>query len=259
MSLKYKGYLLDLDGTMYRGMEKIPSAKRFIERLQSDKIPFLFVTNNATRTPKEVAEHLAKNFDILVSEDTIYTSGIATIDYLNEKQFGKKVMVIAENAIKEQLLQSDYELVHEQPDVVVQSLSRTVHYQELEQATLAIRNGIPFVVTNEDSNIPSERGFLPGSGATTAFLKTATQVEPVTMGKPNQPIMLGALKKIGLTKDEVIMVGDNYQTDILAGVHAQMDTLMVLTGFSTRESIQHEVEQPTYIVETLDDWSLYED
>ena len=254
----YKGYLIDLDGTVYKGTERIPSAEAFIEKLQAQNIPFLFVTNNATKTAAEVRENLLENFRIDVTEDHIYTSGMAALDYLIEKDMGKRVMVIGEDSLKNQVTQSGFEIVDEKPDFVLQALDREVTYKELEAACLAIQAGAGFIATNPDTNMPTEKGFVPGAGAITAFLKACTQREPIVIGKPYPVIMQGALHRMKLDKADVLMVGDNYNTDILAGVHYGMDTLMVLTGFSQIADIidKEDEEQPTYIVETLAEWEV---
>ena len=257
MTLRYKAYLIDLDGTIYKGKDRIPSAEKFIERLQLEEIPFLFVTNNATKTPQEVADNLANHYHITVSPDLVYTSGVATTDYIKEHITGQKAFVIGEKALKEQLQLAGYQVVDQDPDFIVQALDRELTYQKLEKATLAIREGLPYIVTNGDTNMPTERGFVPGSGAITAFLRAATQTEPIMIGKPSPIIMQGALDKLNhmlqsnqeeatlLSKEDLVMVGDNYQTDILAGIDFGMDTLMVLTGFSTLDDIKGKEKRKT--------------
>lgn len=268
MTLRYKAYLIDLDGTIYKGKDRIPSAEKFIERLQLEEIPFLFVTNNATKTPQEVADNLANHYHITVLPDLVYTSGVATADYIKEHITGQKAFVIGEKALKEQLQLAGYQVVDQDPDFIVQALDRELTYQKLEKATLAIREGLPYIVTNGDTNIPTERGFVPGSGAITAFLRAATQTEPIMIGKPSPIIMQGALDKLNhmlqsnqeeatlLSKEDLVMVGDNYQTDILAGIDFGMDTLMVLTGFSTLDDIKGKEKQPTHVTPDLSQWSL---
>ena len=253
---KYKGYLIDLDGTVYKGAERIPTAEIFVKELQDKNIPFLFVTNNATKTAAEVKENLLKNFQIDVTEDHIYTSAMAALDHLSEWNIGKKVLVIGEASLKQEVQSAGFEMVDEHPDFVLQALDRGVTYQQLEAACLAIQQGAKFVATNPDTNLPTERGFIPGAGALTAFLQACTQKEPLIIGKPYPTIMAGAIKRMKLEKDEVIMVGDNYNTDILAGVHYGVDTLMVLTGFSQRVDIEGKDEQPTYIVNDLSEWEV---
>ena len=258
----YKAYFIDLDGTMYKGKERIPTAEEFIRCLQQANIPFLFVTNNATKTPQQVADNLRENYGVEVAKNEVYTSGVAAMDFLESQNFGKKLMIVGEEALKSQAVERGYELVGENPDVVLQSLNRDTTYAELESATLAIRAGAKFVVTNIDSNLPSEKGFIPGSGSITAFLKMSTQQEPIVMGKPSSIIMESALNYLNqkypeqhFTKEDIAMVGDNYQTDIQAGIQYGMDTLMVLTGFSTREDLEG-VAQPTHLVNNLSEWKV---
>lgn len=139
-------------------------------------------------------------------------------------------------------------------EVVIQALDRNVTYNDLAIASTAIRKGAAFVVTNPDVNLPTEKGFMPGAGAITAFLKTSTQKEPVIIGKPFGDIMDGALHRIGLEKNEVAMVGDNYKTDILAGIDYGMDTIMTLTGITKRVDLEKFVKKPTFVVEDLSEW-----
>lgn len=259
----YRAYFIDLDGTMYKGKERIPTAEAFIKRLQEKEIPFLFVTNNATKTPEQVAENLCKNYGVTVNAQQVFTSGMAAIDYLNQHLSDKNIMIVGEDALKRQATEQGYQLVTDSPTAVLQSLNRSTTYAELEAATLAIRSGAQFVVTNIDSNLPSEKGFIPGSGSITAFLKMATQQEPVVIGKPSSIIMQSALDYLNkqypnahFTKEEIAMVGDNYNTDIQAGIQFGMDTLMVLTGFSTREDLVKVAEQPTHLVNDLSEWQV---
>ena len=172
-------------------------------------------------------------------------------------------MVIGEEAIKNQVKAAGFTLDSENPELVLQSLDRSVTYKDLEKATLAIRGGATYIVTNIDSNLPSEKGPVPGSGAITGFLKVATQAEPFVIGKPSSIIMESALEYLNtkfpnshFSKEDIVMVGDNYQTDIQAGIQYGMDTIMVLTGFSTRETLLNVEEQPTHLVEDLSKWNI---
>ena len=169
---------------MYKGAERIPTAEVFVKELQDKNIPFLFVTNNATKTATEVKENLLHNFQIDVTEDHIYTSAMAALDHLNELNIGKKVLVVGEPSLKQEVQAAGFEMVDENPDFVLQALDRGVTYQQLEAACLAIQKGAKFVATNPDTNLPTERGFIPGAGALTAFLKACTQKEPLIIGKP---------------------------------------------------------------------------
>lgn len=258
---KYKGYMIDLDGTVYAGTKKIPAAKRFIERLQAQNIPFLFVTNNSTQLPDEVAKNLAKNHGIHVQPETVYTSGMATVDYLNQITHDwpverKTVLAVGEYGLKQVLLEAGYHFVITDPAFTVVGLDSDLTYEKLTQAVLAIRNGSQFIGTNPDTNIPKERGLLPGAGAVIDFVRYATQKEPVMIGKPQAQIINTAIKRLGLPTSDVAMVGDNYNTDIKAGIKAGVNTLLVYTGVSTPEQVAQEAIQPNDVVNSLDEWEV---
>jgi HAD superfamily hydrolase (TIGR01457 family) len=146
----YEGYLIDLDGTIYRGSEPIPAGRRFVEQLQARQIPFLFLTNNTTKTPETVANRLANEFSIHVGPETVYTATLATIDYLNDANKGKKVYVIGEPGLIEPILAAGYVWEEETPDYVVVGLDTDVTYEKFVVATLAIQKGATFIGTNPD-------------------------------------------------------------------------------------------------------------
>lgn len=261
MGKQYKGYFIDLDGTIYAGKKRMPAAKRFIERLQAAQIPFLFVTNNTTKLPRDVVKNLADNHDIFVTEDNVYTAGLATADYLDQLAGPEEraIYVVGEIGLNQALLSKGFHFENQNPDYVVVGLDSDVTYHKFEVATLAIRNGAKFIGTNSDSNIPNERGMLPGAGSLVKLVEYTTQQQATYIGKPEPIIMKNALERIGLSAEEVIMVGDNYLTDISAGINVGMDTLLVYSGLSTREQIAQVQIKPTYEIDTLDDWNLDHD
>lgn len=254
--MKYKGYLIDLDGTIYRGKEPIPAGRRFVEKLQQRQIPFLFLTNNTTKSPKTVAGRLENEFDIHVAAETVYTATLATIDFMKADDQGKKVFIIGEPGLIEPILAAGFTWDEEQPDYVVVGLDNDVTYEKFVTATLAIQKGATFIGTNPDKNIPTERGLLPGAGAVIAMVEAATQKEPIFIGKPEAIIMDKAIEILQLQKDEVLMVGDNYMTDISAGINNDIDTLLVLSGFTQKEEVPDLPVAPTYVVDSLDEWQF---
>ncbi|AUB51904.1 MULTISPECIES: TIGR01457 family HAD-type hydrolase [Enterococcus] len=254
--MNYKGYLIDLDGTIYRGTEPIPAGKRFVEQLQENGTPFLFVTNNTTKTPGTVAQRLATEFDIHVSPETIYTASLATIDFMKSDAKGNKVYVIGEAGLTDLILEAGFVWEEEHPDYVVVGLDNHLTYEKVVTATLAIQKGATFIGTNPDKNIPTERGLLPGAGSVVSFVETATQTTPVYIGKPEAIIMDKAVELLGLNKEEVIMVGDNYETDIQAGIRNGIDTLLVLSGFTKEEDIPQLPTPATFVLQSLDEWSF---
>lgn len=253
----YKGYLIDLDGTMYKGAQPIPEAPGFIERLRKAGKPFLFLTNNSTSSPKDVAKKLTETFNVEAYENEIYTSSLATADYLKTLK-GDTVYVLGEKGLVEAVEAAGFTLTDDHPDHVVMGLDREVTYDKFEKATLAIQKGASFIATNKDTNLPTERGMVPGAGSLVALVEKATRVKPTFVGKPEAIIMDEAMKNIGLDKEDVLMVGDNYETDILAGINNDIDTLLVFTGFTSKEDLELVEKLPTHTIQTLDDWSLNE-
>lgn len=256
---KYQAYMIDLDGTVYAGTQRYPAAKRFVERLQAARIPFKFVTNNTTKLPIDVVKNLATNHDIHVQEDNVYTAGLATADYLDQRagQTGKRtVYVVGELGLRQALLAKGFTVDEEHPAYVVVGLDSDVTYEKFAKAILAIRSGSTFIGTNSDSNIPKARGLMPGAGALVDLVRYATQTPPIFVGKPEPIILNNSLASLGVAAEDALMVGDNYQTDILAGIHAGVDTLLVYTGVSTPQQVAQQAIQPTYTVKSLDDWNL---
>ena len=256
----YQGYFIDLDGTVYKGKHRIPAAKRFIDRLQTRQIPFLFVTNNTTKMPADVVKNLSVNHDIHVKKSNVYTAGLATADYLNQiaskSLKDKTAFVIGENGLIQALANKGFTFKEKDPNYVVVALDSHATYRDFSIATLAIQHGATFIGTNPDTNIPNEKGMLPGAGALVKLVEYATHVKPIIIGKPRTIILRNALKLIHLKKDQVIMVGDNYMTDISAGINFGIDTLLVYTGVSTHQQVANQKNQPTYQIDSLDQWKL---
>ncbi|GAA3022077.1 TIGR01457 family HAD-type hydrolase [Tetragenococcus solitarius] len=254
--MRYKGYLVDLDGTIYLGNQPIAAGKRFVEHLQEKEIPFLFVTNNTTKSPEVVQKRLADEFDIHVEKERVYTASLATIDYMKDDAKGNKVYVIGEAGLIDLILTAGFIWDEKNPDYVVVGLDSQVNYEKLTIATLAIQKGAKFIGTNSDKNLPTERGLVPGAGALISLLETATQTQPTYVGKPEVVIMEKALDRIGLSKNEVLMVGDNYETDICSGINNGIDTLLVLSGFTPKKAVDSLPIAPTYVIDCLDEWDF---
>lgn len=252
----YQGYLIDLDGTMYRGAEKIEEALTFVERLKRKNIPYLFVTNNSSKRPEQFAEHL-QSFGLETKAEEVFTTSMATANFLVEKQPGASVYVIGGEGVRSALSEKGFTIVDEEKaDAVVIGLDREINYEKLAKACLAVRNGATFISTNGDIALPSERGLLPGNGSLTSVISVSTQVEPIFIGKPHSIIVEQALAELGTSKAETLMVGDNYDTDIMAGINAGLDTLLVHTGVTTKEILSLKEVQPTYVLDTLADWDV---
>ncbi|MGG3468081.1 TIGR01457 family HAD-type hydrolase [Neobacillus pocheonensis] len=252
---KYKGYLIDLDGTMYRGAEQIEAASDFVKELRDNGIPYLFVTNNSSRTPAQVAEKL-RGFDIPAEEELVFTTSQATANYIYDLNKDASVYVIGEEGIRSAIEEKGFQFAGENADYVVVGIDRSINYEKLAVACLAVRNGATFISTNGDIAIPTERGLMPGNGSLTSVISVSTQTKPIFIGKPESIIMEQALKVLGTAKEETIMVGDYYDTDILAGMNAGMDTLLVHTGVTTKELLKAYDRKPTYSIDSLNQWEF---
>ena len=242
--MHYKGYLIDLDGTIYKGKSRIPAGEAFVHELQAREIPYLFVTNNTTRTPETVRDMLATHFNIETPLSTIYTATLATIDYMNDQNLGKKVYVIGEAGLKDAIEEAGYIIDEEAPDYVVIGLDWQVDYEKFAKATLAIQKGAHFIGTNPDLNIPTERGLLPGAGSLIALVESATRVEPVIIGKPKAIIMDKAMVEYRGKKD----AHPELQVRILpeeTGYHSE-DIRRVYQGIFVKQKVLFEGETMEY-------------
>lgn len=250
----YKGYLLDLDGTIYRGGEAIPGAASFVSYLKEQQIPFLYLTNNSAASPEVVAERL-RRMGIEAQAEEVYTSSMATAHYLSEQApAGTGVYVIGEDGLKEQLSKRGFVLTEEEPRYVIVGIDRSFTYEKLTIAARAIRAGAPLIATNADAALPTERGLYPGNGSLVAAVSVASATKPVVIGKPEPVIVRYALERLGTKLAETLIVGDNLYTDIEAGGNSALDSLLVLTGYSTREEALTHPVRPTHIAEDLTEW-----
>ncbi|MFD2637756.1 TIGR01457 family HAD-type hydrolase [Piscibacillus salipiscarius] len=253
MKTDYKGYLIDLDGTMYKGKSEIPEAKEFIRELQLRNIPFMFVTNNSSRTPGATAEKL-KQFGIEAESHQVMTASLATAIHIHDEKPNATAYVIGEVGLTEALKEKGVQVVDGDADYVVMGIDRENTYRKLRDACLYVQEGAKFVATNPDIKVPTEKGLVPGNGAYVNLVENVTGVKPEIVGKPSGLMLQIALDYLGISQEEAIMVGDNYHTDILAGIHAGMDTLHVQTGVTTKDELTQFGIKPTYTIETLKDW-----
>lgn len=252
---QYKGYLIDLDGTMYKGTEQIEAAGEFVAQLVKNQLPYLFVTNNSSQTPEQVAKRLIQ-FQIPATAESVFTTSQATANFISEKKHDATVYAIGETGLRQALINKGLELVDDHPDFVVMGIDREITYEKLTKACLAVRNGATFISTNGDIALPTERGFLPGNGALTSVVAVSTNTQPIFIGKPEALIIEQALQVLGTDKKDTLMVGDNYDTDIKAGINCGLDTLLVHTGVTRKEHLENYEIQPTYSVDSLQDYVL---
>ncbi|MGI8424827.1 MAG: HAD-IIA family hydrolase [Chloroflexota bacterium] len=246
-------FLVDLDGVVYTGNTPIRGAAEFFRFLNATERSFVCITNNSTLTAPQFVAKLAA-MEISVSEQQVLTSPDATAIYLRESlglRPGARVFPIGEGGVVRSMLAEGFRLVDDNPDVVVCGLDRRLTYDRLMRACWALRDGAAFVATNPDHALPTERGMLPGNGATIAYLEAATGVTPTVIGKPGATMLRIAMKRAGAQPGETAMLGDGLRTDMLAGERAEVTKILVLTGVAKCEDIAGSVTQPDYVFDDL--------
>jgi NagD protein len=244
------GYLIDMDGVLYRGSELIPGADVFIRHLRSRDIPFRLLTNNSQRTRRDVVAKVAR-LGIDVEEEHIYTSAMATARFLAQQKPGGTAFVIGEGGLLTALHQNGYAVVDHEPDYVVVGEGRTFNLELVEAAVRMILGGAKLIATNLDPNCPTNHGLRPGCGAMVAMLEIATGVKAFSVGKPSPVMMRAARKELGLSTDETTMIGDTMETDILGGVQLGFHTVLVLSGGTKAEDLSRYAYRPDVVIESL--------
>lgn len=250
-----KNYILDMDGVIYRGNQLVPGAKEFIERLQESGRRFLFLTNNSKNTPLDFQRKLER-MGLNVSAEHYFTSALATAAFLHSQKPDGSAFVIGEAGLSHALYQVGYSLSEVDPDYVVLGDTPSYDYAKIVRAVRLILGGAKFIATNPDVTGPEEEGIHPACGALAAPIERATGKQAYYVGKPNPLMMRSALRRLDAHSENTIMVGDRMDTDILSGVGAGMETVLVLTGVTTREELARFSYQPNRVVESLAELEL---
>jgi NagD protein len=228
------GFLIDMDGVIYRGSQVIPGAAEWITELRNEDVPFLFLTNNSQRTRRDVATKLAR-MGIDVEESHIFTCAMATARFLARQKPGGTAYVIGEGGLLQALHHNGYAIVDQDPDYVVVGEGRAFNFEMVETAVRMIENGAKLIATNLDPNCPTQNGTRPGCGAIVSMLEAATGRSAFSVGKPSPVMFRFACTELGLQPEQITVVGDTLETDILGGVQMGCRTILVLSG-GTRET-----------------------
>jgi NagD protein len=246
------GYLIDMDGVVYRGHHLIPGADRFIHELRAAGVPFMFLTNNSQRTRRDVATKLQR-LGIEAEEEHVFTCAMATARFLARQKPGGTAFVIGEGGLLTALHSNGYAVVDRDPDYVVVGEGRTLNFEMAEAAVGMILGGAKLVATNLDPNCPTQNGTRPGCGATVALLEAAAGVKAFSVGKPSPVMLRAARKELGLSTDQTIVIGDTMETDILGGVQLGFKTVLVLSGGTRQEDLAGYAYRPDKVVDSLGD------
>lgn len=246
-----RGFLLDMDGVLYRGMAVREGARELIAYFHEHHIPYLCLTNNATRTAAQYEEKL-RQLGLPIPADRVLGSAETTAKWLAAQSPGATVYVIGGDGLKQELERRGVRLVEtEEAEWVVVGLDTELTYRKLKVAVRAIYRGAGFVGTNPDTTFPDADGLSPGCGAILAAVEAATNVRPIIIGKPEPIIFHEALRRLNLPPEQVAMVGDRLDTDILGGQRLNLVTVLVLGGVTTPEELETSPIRPDYVFENL--------
>jgi len=245
-------WLMDMDGVLVREEQAIPGADQFIARLRERGTPFLVLTNNSIYTRRDLAARLrASGLD--VPEEAIWTSALATARFLEDQRPGGSAYVIGEAGLTTALHAAGYTLTDLDPDYVVLGETRTYSFERITRAIRLIAGGARFIATNPDATGPSVDGPLPATGSVAALISRATGVKPYFVGKPNPLMMRSALNAIDAHSETAAMVGDRMDTDVVSGLEAGMETILVLTGLTTLAEAERHPYRASRIVDSIAD------
>jgi len=244
------GFLLDMDGVIYRGNQLIPGANEFVTRLRAEGIPFRFLTNNSQRTRRDVALKL-RRLGLQADESDVFTCAMATARFLAKQKPGGTAFVIGENGLSVALQHNGYTVVDDEADYVVVGEGRTLTFEMIERGVRLVEKGARLIATNPDPTCPTDAGTRPGCGAIVAMIERATGRQAFSVGKPSGVMMRMAQDELGVRSAETIMVGDTMDTDVLGGVGMGYQTVLVLSGHTTREDLKKYAYRPDWIIDSV--------
>ena len=242
-----KSVISDMDGVLYRGKALIPGVSDFIKRLIETETKFLFLTNNSEQTPldlKKKLEHLGIEG---LHEDNFITSAMATAIFLKQQKSHATVYVVGGGGLINELYNVGFSISETKPDYVVVGKTANFNYEMMKKAVNLLQKGAKFIGTNPDVIDPIEGGFEPACGSILAAIEKASGKKPYIVGKPNALMMTISTKKMGVHPEDTLMIGDRMDTDIVGGLEAGMTTCLVLSGVSTKETIDDFPYRPDYV------------
>jgi NagD protein len=245
-----KCFLLDMDGVLVRGRQPISGAQDFVARLLTTQTPFLVITNNPLYTPRDLSHRLASE-GLNIPEANLFTSAMATAQFLASQRPHGTAFVIGESGLTQALHEIGYTLTASRPDYVVLGETHSYNLNVITQAIRLVAGGVRFIATNPDPTGPGELGIEPACGAMAALIERATGVKPYFVGKPNPLMMRRALNHLGAHSEQTIMIGDRMDTDVVAGMEAGMETILVLSGVTRAEDVERFPYRPSRVLPSV--------
>lgn len=246
------GFISDMDGVIYRGNKILDGVVEFVNWMIENDKKFLFLTNSPERTPHELSMKLER-MGLTVSADHFYTSAMATAQFLHNQKPDCTAYVIGEAGLTKALYDQKIYMNDVNPDYVVVGETRTYSFEKIEKAIELVNNGAKLIGANPDITGPTEKGVMPATGALIAPIEIATGKKAYFVGKPNPLMLRHGLKKLGCHSDEIAFIGDRMDTDIIAGIESNVDTVLVLSGVTAREDIDKFPYTPKYVLNGICD------
>ena len=247
-----KAFFFDLDGTIYLGKRLFNKVLELVDWLHDNKKHFFFLSNNSSQSSSEYLVKL-KNHGLDITSDNIILSQHPTIAFLKEEKY-KKIFLMGNTTLKEEFRQEGFEIVEEDPEILVLAFDQELTYDRLVKATYLLLADIPYIATHPDDRCPTEDGYIPDAGGIAALLYKAAERMPRVFGKPNKEMILFKLNNLNIDPKDAVMFGDRLYTDIQMGVNAGVTTCCVLSGETTLEMIKESNLKPDLIIEGV--WEL---
>jgi NagD protein len=244
--------MCDMDGVLVHEGQLVPGADRFVDGLRSKGRPFLVLTNNSMYSARDLSARLG-NLGLDVPAASLWTSAEATAAFLKSQRPGGTAYVVGEAGLTTALHDSGYVLTDQHPDYVVLGETRTYSFEAITRAIRLVEDGARFIATNPDPTGPSLEGILPATGSVAALIERATGVAPYFVGKPNPLMMREALNSLGAHSESTVMVGDRMDTDIVAGIEAGLQTILVLSGVTSATEVERFPYRPGRVVHSVAD------
>ena len=247
-----KGFICDMDGVIYHGNKLLDGVKEFVEWLSQNNKSNLFLTNSSERSPRELSQKLER-LGLSVSEDHFYTSAMATASFLHSQNPNGSAFVIGEAGLINAIYGAGFSMNDVDPDYVVVGETSSYSYNKIEKAIRLVLKGAKLIGTNPDVTGPTEKGIAPATKALIAPIELSTEKHAYFVGKPNPLMMRHAIKHLGVSREDAAIIGDRMDTDIIAGIESEIDTVLVLSGISTRETIEDYPYRPDYVFDNVGD------
>ena len=250
--MRYSGFMIDMDGTVYKGGDLITGATDFISALKDKGIPFVFLTNNSSHSRRYYYDKLIRmGFDVTM--ENVLTSNIATIRFVLSERPGKRVYVVGSPDVIEEVRSAGVDVVEDDPDIVYLTFDRTITYEKINNAYKALMKGAELIATHPDDVCPTETDYDIDIGPFIRMFEQMCQTTAVVIGKPNRLMLEMAAREMGVDPEGTVMVGDRLYTDIKMGELAGTSTILVLSGETTREDLEGSGIRPTHVLGSVAD------